>query len=299
MTTTQRTLSFLAIGLLAVGCANSGKSAPAQPGTLVTAGAGLSTAVATVVPMTDKQYPWLNGRTSTRTLQTTISPPPGFQRTKVEPGSFAAWLRDLPLMPAGSLVHWKNGAEKPRQDLHEAVIDMDVLTWNQQCSDSILRVRGEWLWATGQQAKLTEQLGVPWHGSTRQDFERYLGQVFASRGTPNMAQLPKKAGKVEPGDIVAQPGGPGHAMLVVDTADDAQAHRVILLAQGYMPAQEFHIVKDFWGKPNLSPWYREELLDGAGLETPSWGHVNTPPKATDKPPFRRKDVRQFPQLGAR
>jgi len=37
-------------------------------------------------------------------------------------------------------------------------------------------------------------------------------------------------------------GSPGHAMLVVDVAEDERGRRIYLLAQSYMPAQDIHIV---------------------------------------------------------
>lgn len=35
---------------------------------------------------------------------------------------------------------------------------------------------------------------------------------------------------------------PGHAMLVIDMAEDAAGNKVYLLAQSYMPAQDIHVV---------------------------------------------------------
>lgn len=69
------------------------------------------------------------------------------------------------------------------------------------------------------------------------------------------------------GDVFIQGGTPGHAMLVVDLAANVAGERVFLLAQGFMPAQEMHIVKNP-AAPGLSPWF---ALTGAGeLTTPSW-----------------------------
>ncbi len=45
-----------------------------------------------------------------------------------------------------------------------------------------------------------------------------------------------------------QPGAPGHAVLVLDLATDAQGHRVVLLGQGFMPAQSFSVLHP--GKPD-------------------------------------------------
>jgi len=47
---------------------------------------------------------------------------------------------------------------------------------------------------------------------------------------------------IEPGDVMIRAGSPGHAMLVVDVAEDERGRRIYLLAQSYMPAQDIHIV---------------------------------------------------------
>jgi hypothetical protein len=61
-------------------------------------------------------------------------------------------------------------------------------------------------------------------------------------------------------------GSPGHAMLVTDMASDAAGHKIYLLAQSYMPAQDIHIVKNPMND-GLSPWYR---ADEPLIITPEW-----------------------------
>ena len=56
---------------------------------------------------------------------------------------------------------------------------------------------------------------------------------------------------MEPGDIFLQGGYPGHAMTVVYMAVNEKGHKIFMLAQSYMPAQEQQIVmnpltKDVW-----------------------------------------------------
>ncbi len=43
------------------------------------------------------------------TLQTRFNPPDGFQRKSVDENSFASYLRNLPLKPAGTKVKYYNG----------------------------------------------------------------------------------------------------------------------------------------------------------------------------------------------
>src|SRR5450432_3446461 len=95
-------------------------------------------------------YAWPTANTNPDTLERRIAPPPGFQRIGVPPDSWAAWLRSLPLKPAGAPVLLFSGEPKWRQDVHVAVIDIDVGTRDlQQCADAIMRLRGEWLFAPG------------------------------------------------------------------------------------------------------------------------------------------------------
>jgi Domain of unknown function (4846) len=61
-------------------------------------------------------------------------------------------------------------------------------------------------------------------------------------------------------------GFPGHAVLVVDVAENASGKRIFLLAQSYMPAQDIHILRN----PNarIDPWYH--AVDRGNLVTPEW-----------------------------
>ena len=70
-----------------------------------------------------------------------------------------------------------------------------------------------------------------------------------------------------PGDIFIQGGFPGHAVLVLDVATNAQDEKIFLIGQSYMPAQDFHILKNLENE-NLSPWYK--INDGEKLYTPEW-----------------------------
>ncbi len=57
-------------------------------------------------------------------------------------------------------------------------------------------------------------------------------------------------------------------MLVVDMAEDGRGHRIYLLAQSYMPAQDIHIVKNP-ADGSLSPWYQADASE-ITIETPEW-----------------------------
>ncbi len=68
-----------------------------------------------------------------------------------------------------------------------------------------------------------------------------------------------------PGAFFVLPGGPGHAVLVLDLAVDHQGHRIALLGQGYMPAQDFQVLAS--QEVAISPWFS---LDGEHLTIAFW-----------------------------
>jgi len=54
------------------------------------------------------------------------------------------------------------------------------------------------------------------------------------------------------GDVLIRGGSPGHAMLVVDMAEDRTGHKIYMLAQSYMPARDIHIVKNTYDAMNAT-----------------------------------------------
>jgi hypothetical protein len=74
---------------------------------------------------------------------------------------------------------------------------------------------------------------------------------------------------MQPGDVIIKGGFPGHGVLVMDMAQNpTTGEKLFLLAQSYMPAQDFQILKN----PNnskLSPWYSLSDVKDV-LKTPEW-----------------------------
>lgn len=240
-------------------------------------------------------YPWPRSETASTTLLDAIAPPLGFERTSAGSGSFAAWLRTLPMKPAGAPVKLYSGAVKPRQDVHVAVVDIDTGARDlQQCADAIMRLRAEWLYATGRKAEIAftftgggrvsyaryangerpDESGKRWSVKGRADtsyagFRKYLDLVYAFAGTASLERelKPVAVGDLQVGDVFIKGGFPGHAVLVVDLAVHplTKAKR-FLLVQSYMPAQDIHVLKNP-ANGDGSPWYAPP--DGA-LVTPEW-----------------------------
>ncbi len=222
------------------------------------------------------RYAWTFAA-SGQTLEQRIPAPAGFTRVAADSGTWAAWLRGLPVKPAGAPVLLFTGAQKWRQDAHVAVIDIDVGKRNlQQCADAIMRLRAEWLFAAGRKADIAfnDTEGKRLRFSSRRDdgyasFRKYMDYVFAYAGTYSLERelKPVAAADIATGDVFIKGGFPGHAVLVTDIAVNAQTgEKRFLLAQSYMPAQDIHILKN--PADEGSPWYPASF-EGE-LVTPEW-----------------------------
>lgn len=237
-------------------------------------------------------YPWLDSPPSGDDLEKRFPAPPGSTRATVNPGSFGEWLRHLPLLPPGTPVLLFDKSPKSRQDVHAAVVDLDVGTRDlQQCADAVMRLRAEYLYSRNKTVGFHPDPGKPrqllFAGRDRAKFKKYLTRVFADAGSASLqAELSKLSpnnAPLRPGDVLIQGGYPGHAVIVLDVAEGAGGKQWILLGQSYMPAQQFHVLKNPRNEA-LSPWYDTADLAG-GLQTPEWR------------PFSRGDVRRFPAGG--
>lgn len=222
------------------------------------------------------KYAWQPPATD-QTLQSRFTPPPGFTRAPAEPDSWSEWLRSLPMKPPGTPVLTHTGAPKWRQDVHEAVIDIDTGKRDlQQCADAVMRLRAEWLYASGRPGEIafndTDGKRRAYSSSAKggyPGFRKYMDLVFAYAGTYSLARELKSADveDVRVGDVFIKGGFPGHAVLVADLAINNKGEKRFLLVQSYMPAQDMHVLKN----PNRtdgSPWYGTDF--GDQLVTPEW-----------------------------
>ena len=257
------------------------------------------------------RYPWPKSRPDAPEedrLEQRFPPPHHHVRAAVAPGSFGAWLRDLPLDPRGTPVVSHRGAVilPPGHRNLAAVVALDIGAQDlQQCADSVIRLHAEWQWshgrrdesyraasgaempfarwAVGERITVTGPAGskLSWGPAARPDashqaFRAYLDAVFGWANTVALARdtTPVALADLRAGDFVVQPGGPGHAVLILDLATDPEGHRVVLLGQGFMPAQSFQVLHPGKQDPNVTPgpigngaWFR---VDPEGLETPFW-----------------------------
>jgi hypothetical protein len=237
-------------------------------------------------------YPWLRDGTPSESLAERVAPPPGYRRTAAADGSFAAWLRGMPLREAGSPVRLHDGSAKRYQAGAFAVVDLDVGARDlQQCADAVIRLRAEYLraagcaervafdftsghparwsdWSAGQRPVVSGSR-VSWERRAAADssyasFRRYLDAVFTYAGSLSLArelQPVADPADVRAGDVFIQGGSPGHAVLVADTAKDAQGRTAFLLLQSYMPAQDVHLLQNLTDAAD--PWYTARRQAGS------------------------------------
>jgi hypothetical protein len=232
-------------------------------------------------------YPWFKGSYDiSNSLANRFNVIKGSDRIAVQPGSFGEWLRYLPLKSEYALVFYYSGNLKPDQNLHAAVIDIDTGTEDlQQCADAIIRLRAEYLWSINKKELIsfnfTSGDSYPYYrwrdgfrpsvnndkviwqktndiDTTYLGFREYLNIVFTYAGTYSLNRELKSVGNIDSlmiGDIFIQGGFPGHAVIVLDISLNTEnGHKMFLLGQSFMPAQDIHILKNI-SQRNLSPWY--------------------------------------------
>lgn len=217
------------------------------------------------------------------TLSERIPAPKAYQRVEAGEGSFLDYVRAYPLKADGSPVLLYDGRKKGNQTAHAAVFAMPVFDSDlQQCADSVIRMYGEYLWNKGAHNKIAFHLTngflmdypswregnrlkvdgnhVSWVKSASYDesyetFLRYLQYVMMYAGTLSLDNecTPIEISQIQAGDLFIKGGSPGHCVMVADVAVNEAGDVCFLLAQGYMPAQDFHILNNpLHGE---DPWY--------------------------------------------
>lgn len=201
--------------------------------------------------------------------------PKGFERPNVSPQSFAAWLRNMKLKK-DKTVYLFNGQQKYNQSVQFAVLDFSVGDKDlQQCADAVMRLRAEYFFEIKafDQIVFYDNNNVSYRFTapfTRENFSVYLQKVFGMCGSASLSKhlsAVHSFGDIQAGDVLIRGGFPGHAVIVMDVAVNKAGKKIFLLAQGYMPAQDIHVLKDPMNE-ELSPWY--ELNDNEFIQTPEY-----------------------------
>jgi hypothetical protein len=244
----------------------------------------------------------LSGVARADTVRERFPPPAGFISDVVVAGSFGAYLQALPLLPPGTPVRTFSGA-LAHAPWAQAVVDLSVGTRDlQQCADSAIRLRAEWLRASSSPSTTsprpvfhaTSGDPIPWAryvagerafaqknrlvwrsgaraGDDDEVWAAWLETVFLYAGSLSLAKdTTPVTGSMQAGDLLVLGGSPGHVLVVLDVARDRDGREQWLLGQGFMPAQSFHVIG----------WYAPG--DDGAVTVPSW-----------KAPFPKSARRRF------
>ncbi|MBR3679003.1 MAG: DUF4846 domain-containing protein [Oscillospiraceae bacterium] len=226
------------------------------------------------------------------TQETRILPPDGFTRIPAAEDSFLSYLRAMPLLEHGAELCTYRGDTLSAANA-AAVYALDIGDEGfQQCADSIIRVYSEYYLAQNRPEDIAFHLSngflcdyESWMRGNRvlafgdftfwvkcakpddsyQTFRNYLVTVMRYAGTISLydESTPITIEDAHTGDYFCRPGSPGHVILIVDEAVNADGERCFLLAQGAIPAQSFHILAK--STPSDSPWFSETELSESTL----------------------------------
>ena len=254
-----------------------------------------STEYVTQVQEKEESTSLINGEGMT--IESRVLTPEGFTRGEAKEGGFTAFLRGYAVKEAGAPVLLYDKREKGNQSAHVAVLKLPLEQEDlQQCADSVMRVYAEYFYhekkydqiafhftngflaeytkwqqgyriaVNGNQVIWVKQKG---YDDSYETFQSYLRMVFSYAGTLSMEQearaiTPKE---LRVGDVFLHGGSPGHVVMVLDICENERGEKAFLLGQGYMPAQEFHILKNPMHEED--PWYYETELSYP-LTTPEY-----------------------------
>lgn len=237
------------------------------------------------------------------TIKDRVLVPDGYTRTTYPEGSFQSFIQNYQLKASGAKVINYDSSPYFYQSGHVGVLDLSVpKNGLQQCADALIRLRSEYLWKTNKKEKIGFQFTsghycswskyaagyrpkirgnkVSFHKTappdhSKRNFYRYLNLIYAYSGTLSLyTELPKvqSSKNLRIGDMLVQPGTPGHIVMIVDEMKDANGNKRFVLAQGNTPAQSVHMLKNL-SDTAISPWY--ELPKGAFIEIPGYYFENS------------------------
>jgi hypothetical protein len=242
-------------------------------------------------------YSWLSSYDHDQSIEKRIAPPIGYERTFCSTGSFCDWLRSLQLKAPGSPVLHYDGSEKYGASSH-SVIDLDTGDKDlQQCADAVMRLKAEYHYGRKDFSRIhfnfTSGHKVSFddwrkgkkpivHGNKVRfsglknstdnsygNFKKYMTIIFSYAGTISLSQEMKSIDltQIRVGDVFVFGGSPGHAVLVIDVAQNEAGQKMFMLAQSYMPAQDMHILTNPF-HPGEGPWYSADFEEE--MYTPEW-----------------------------
>ncbi len=210
-----------------------------------------------------------------------FSVPAGYHRITVMPQSFAGFLRRLPLHTGRKAVRDYRGQifKNVADSTVAAIVNLHIRGKKlEQCMDIIQRLYAEFCLQTAREDSirflLPDRSILSWKDwkqgwrpqrksemfplkknarpdRSRRNFEAYLWEIFYYSGTQT-AYFGLQ--KVEPqniriGDLIIKQGRRGHAVILLDLAENDVGDKKGIFGQGDTPACEFYILKNRDGLP--------------------------------------------------
>jgi len=230
-------------------------------------------------------YAWLSKREAAHyaPLVDRIPTSDGFTRIPAPAGSFAAWLRYIPISPADTPV--TTGKRKivfsANDPLLAAVISLQPRTEKALAGPNMLvRLRAEYCWATEHISSLgfhfTSGHLASWNqwaegrrptvsgkmvvftsaaerDESRESFCSYLETIFQYSSVYSVFDdtQPVTDGSIAPGDVFLRAGKNACSLMVLDVATKTGGEVRVVLGDAGTPAQTFHVIKSATG----SPWF--------------------------------------------
>jgi len=231
-----------------------------------------------------------------------ISLPQGFSYVQDGDSVYSNWLLDLTLKKSKT-VYLYNGKLKSNQDAQYGVLNIDIGKKDLvQCADAAMKLKAGYLFekhlyhqikfltTSGNELSFENWLkGVRWKvqgsklvsyainkevNNIQQEYDLFMDLVFTYCGTYSLSKQLKAVNdsrSIQPGDVFVYGGFPGHAVTVMAVAKNVEGERIFLLSQGYMPAQDIHILKNY-ANTDQNPWFNVAGI--YPLNTPQWQFEN-------------------------
>ncbi len=252
-----------------------------------------------------------NINTGGTTVHSRVNPPEGFIRTPLPSFSYQAYLQSLAIKNADAKVMRFDGNEK-KFECYSAVLDVELLDKDLMHGEHYIQLlRANYLfnhskydmisfhyddnrslsyaqWADGYRyvwqdsLYVLDSIAIP--NSSEVSFIKYMNEIYENSTAIGLSHDTEllEVSKLSIGDVLVQPEDldhKGHAVLVLDMVVNPETgEKLYLFAQGYMPAQNMHILHNPY-EPEISPWFRVQE-DALYVATPQWT-------------FRKKHVRRF------
>jgi hypothetical protein len=238
------------------------------------------------------QYGFVSSYNPNQSIFKQVLPPFGYTKVETPASSFGEWLRFLPLYPVDRAVLDYEGNVIKMASQVIRVIQLDNPSHGmQQCADTVIRLWAEYLksrdqldqlelhtqngqssswrrWAAGYRPVLKGnsfhwiKKESPTSNQTRElHFKEYITWLMQWTGTLALARDLSRVtqSELDIGHMFVHPNRSGnnigHISIIVDKAvQEGNSVPIYLIAWGFIPAQDFHIIQPPRNLPHY-PWF--------------------------------------------